>query len=172
MQTTDDDDRLTSLQTPSKEGQLSRLLTPQAAEIWAKVVESLPHNANLHLWKRASPSCTLCGERQSLIHVLNTCSVARDQRCFNARHDAVLREIVATVKEALPPTYHLPVDTGPYNFPHHIVPTDLRPNLVWWNDSQRVIFFAELTISSFLMAAERESFKYESLIVRAKENGL
>jgi len=155
VQTTDDDDRLTSLQTLSKEGQLNRLLTPQAAEIWAKVVESLPdeilkfalnaaldtlpHNANLHLWKKkASPSCTLCGERQSLIHVLNTCSVARDQRYFNTRHDAILREIVATVKEALPPTYHLTADTGPYNFPHHIVPTDLRPDLVWWNDSQQV----------------------------------
>ena len=100
-----------ALQTLSKEGHFSRLLTPQAAEIWAKAVESLPdeilkfalnaaldtlpHNANLHLWKKKeSPSCTLCGERQSLIHVLNTCSVARDQRHFNAKHDAVLKEIV------------------------------------------------------------------------------
>ena len=61
-----------------------------------------------------------------------------------------------------------------YNFPHHIVPTDLRPDLVWWNDSQQGIFFAELAISfetSYSIAAERKSSKYESLIVRAKENG-
>ena len=100
-------------------------------------LDTLPHNANLHLWKKKeSPSCTLCRERQSLIHVLNTCSVARDQRRFNARHDVVLGEIIATVKEALPPTYHLTADTGSYNFLHHIVPTDLRLDLVWWNDSQ------------------------------------
>ena len=89
-------------------------------------------------------------------------------------HDAVLREIIATVKEALPPTYHLTAETGSYNFPYHIVPTDLRPNLVWWNDSQQVIFFAELTISfetSISMAAECKSPKYESIIVRPKENG-
>ena len=61
-----------------------------------------------------------------------------------------------------------------YNFPHHIVPTDPQPNLVWWNDSQQGIFFAELAISfetSYSIAAERKSSKYESLIVRAKENG-
>ena len=40
VQATDDDDRLMALQTLSKEGHFSRLLTPQAAEIWAKAVES------------------------------------------------------------------------------------------------------------------------------------
>ena len=32
----------------------------------------------------------MCGERQTLIHVLNCCKVARDQQRYNTRHDKVL----------------------------------------------------------------------------------
>ena len=68
VQAADDDDQLDNLQRLDKEGQVSRLSTPQAAEIWAKAVESLPdeilklslssgantlpHNVNLHLRER------------------------------------------------------------------------------------------------------------------------
>ena len=35
-------------------------------------LDTLPHNANLHLWgRRGSNNCPLCEERQTLIHVLN-----------------------------------------------------------------------------------------------------
>jgi hypothetical protein len=41
-------------------------------------VDGLPHNANLHLWKkRKDPACPLCHCNQSL---LNNCTVARDLR--------------------------------------------------------------------------------------------
>ena len=42
VQAADDVDRLDNLQRLEKEGQMSRLSTPQAAEIWAKAVERLP----------------------------------------------------------------------------------------------------------------------------------
>ena len=42
VQETDDDDWLDNLQRLEKEGQMSRLSTQQAAEIWDKAVESLP----------------------------------------------------------------------------------------------------------------------------------
>ena len=82
---------------------MSRLLTPHAVEIWIKAVESLPdkilkfplnnavdilpHIANLYLLKKESSTCSLCGENQSLIHVLNACSVVRDKKRYNVRHD-------------------------------------------------------------------------------------
>ena len=38
------------------------------------LTDTLPHNANLHLWRKLpSPSCKLCGQRQTLLHVLNAC---------------------------------------------------------------------------------------------------
>ena len=53
---------------------------------------------HLNVWnKRESAACKLCGDDQSLIHVLNICKVARDERRFNGRHDAVLSEIVSQV---------------------------------------------------------------------------
>ena len=34
------------------------------------VIDTLPHNANLHLLTKDTSSCSLCGERQTLIHML------------------------------------------------------------------------------------------------------
>ena len=137
-------------------------------------MDTLPHNANLHLWKDESSSCSLCGEKQSLIHVLNACSVARDKRRYNVRHDSVLREVVATIQEFLPPTYELTADTGSYSFPQHIVPTDLRPDIVWWNNKGQVLYIAELTIAfetSFTAAAECKCIKYDSVVQTARDAG-
>ena len=191
VQAADDVDRLDNRQRLEKEGQMSRLSTPQAAEIWAKAVESLPdeimkfslnsavdtlpHNANLHLWKKKeSSSCPLCGEKQSLIHVLNACSVARDRRRYNVRHDSVLKEVVTTIQKFLPPTYELTADTGFYRFPQHIVPTDLRSDSVWWNNKDHVLCIAELTIAfetCFTAAAECKRIKYDSVVQRARDAG-
>ena len=97
-----------------RQGHMSRCMDIQCAKVWAVVVESLPeeqinaaldvlpHNANLHLWKKkASPACQLCGNYQSLLHVLNNCDVARDLRRYNIRHDLVLQEIAAAIKPHL-----------------------------------------------------------------------
>ena len=146
----DHEDRLASLNS-LKKGQMFQASVPNTAEAWARVVEqlpedmkfplnsaldSLPHNANLCLWnKKKNPNCTLCGERQSLIHVLNACGVAREKRRYNSRHDAVLQEISLILRKYLPPPVQFTVDLGSYNFPQHIVSTDLRPDIVWWDDN-------------------------------------
>ena len=52
--------------------------------------------------------------------------------------------------------------------------TDLRPDIVWWNDSVKKILLIELTIcfeSSFQQAAERKQLKYEDVMSRAKLGG-
>ena len=138
-------------------------------------VDTLPHNSNLHMWKKKeSDSCPLCGERQSLIHVLNCCRVARDLRRYNIRHDAVLKVIADTVKEHLPPSHKLTVDLDQYQFPIHISPTDLRPDIVLWSDSEKQLILAELTVSfetSFEAAAERKEMNYQDLVSRAEQAG-
>ena len=131
-----------------RQGHMSRCMDIQCAKVWAVVVESLPeeqmkfslnaaldvlpHNANLHLWKKkASPACQLCGNYLSLLHVPNNCDVARDLRRYNIRHDLVLQKIAAAIKPHLRPTTTLSVDLDDeYDFPTHIIPTDLRPDIV------------------------------------------
>ena len=187
----DDDHHVNCLQQLRKQGHMSRCLSPEGAKIWAKALEgmkdehlkfalnsavdTLPYNANLYLWKkRKDSSCPLCGERQTLIHVLNTCGAARDARRFNTRHDAVLEEIVFLLSAYTEPPAKLSADLDNYSFPHQIVPTDLCPDIVWWDDQLRRIVIVELTISfetSFKQAAERKALKYEDVITRARSVG-
>ncbi len=86
----------------------------------------IPHNANLAVWRKKdglSSSCKLCGERQTL---MNHCRVALELRRYNERHDKVLREIAAFVKENLPESYEVIADLpgSLYTFPAAITPTD------------------------------------------------
>ena len=77
------------------------------------------------------------------------------------------RRFVAVVVPCLPPTSAWTADIcDNYCFPTHITPTDLRPDLVWWDDSQKTLCLAELTVcydTNFAEAARRKSSKYEDL---------
>ena len=55
--------------------------------------DTLTHNANFSLWKGHPSECKLCGERQTLLHVLCNCPVALQLRRYNVRHDKVLKDI-------------------------------------------------------------------------------
>ena len=97
------------------------------------VTDTLPHNANLCKWKKlSSPLCQLCGEYQSLAHVLNSCQKALALRRYTSRHDDVLAVIFDFCKRHLPPglqiTAYLP---GQYNFPQDIFTTDQCPDIVF-----------------------------------------
>ena len=138
-------------------------------------LDVLPHNHNLHLWKKNSPACTLCGGNQSLLHMLNNCRSARDLRRYNHRHSLVLQEFASAIKLYLPSTITLSVDISDgYQFPYHIVPTDLRPDIVWWDSSSRSVCLAELTVcfeTNFTDAAERKTAKYTDLVPQARSYG-
>ena len=185
------DERHQQLLGLEREGQMFRCVSPNAADTWGKVlmelsdehrkfainsaVDTLPHNANLHLWqKRRDDTCPLCGQRQTLIHVLNACPVALQTRRYNHRHDTVLEKIVTTISSHLQPTERLTSDLSDYLFPHHIVSTTLRPDIVWWDDVKKKLGLAELTIcfeTSFDGAAERKRTKYEELQHHAEKEG-
>ena len=190
---TDNEIRVTTLLSQQRQGHMFRSFTPDFIDIWAKVVQALPpdeqrfslnaavdtlpHNYNLYLWKKKpSSNCPLCGEQQTLVHVLNCCPVARDLRRYNHRHDEVLKAVVDTVRMHLPtPDTSFTADLGDnYSFPTHIVPTDLRPDIVWWNDVEKTIVLVELTIpfdTSMDSASERKEAKYDHLLTAAKDRG-
>ena len=60
-----------------------------------------------------------------------------------------------------------------YCFPIHIIPTDLRPDLVWWDNTKKTLCLTELTVwydTNFEEAALRKSSKYEDLAGQARVN--
>ena len=109
----DDSRRLEDFRQLTVQGDISRCFDDQASSIWAQALwelpekvmkftlnaaqDTLPHNANLHVWKKlSSPNCSLCFDRQILLHTLNHWS-----RRYNQRHDAVL-ELLLSSSAAIP----------------------------------------------------------------------
>ena len=79
-------------------------------EIWSRVVlrlsdkvlkfainavqNTLQHNVNLKRWNKSeSDLCPLCGNRQTLLHVLNNCPVALKSDRYTWRYNSVLKAI-------------------------------------------------------------------------------
>ena len=124
------------------QGQMLRASNLTADGIWAVAVsklgseamkfalnaasDTLPHNSNLARWYRGSctDQCTLCGKKQTLLHVLNNCEVALNLRRYNMRHDRILQLIVTATQAYSPASYQLVADlrtrgSVPLPLPHH-----------------------------------------------------
>ena len=132
------------------------------------MTDSLPHNANLYKWKKlSSPKCQLCGEYQSLAHVLNSCQKALELRRYHTRHDDILGLIFKFTESHLPPEFNVTADlTGTYSFPQDIAATDQRPDMVLW--SSKAVHLVELTVpfeTNMSAAAARKALRYEDLRV-------
>ena len=132
------------------------------------LTDTLPHNSNLHLWKKIpSTSCNLCGQQQTLIHVLNACPYALEKRRYNDRHNAILVDLI-------PASQHITADlpSHSHTFPQQIVCTDSRPDIVVWDQSSITII--ELTVSfefCFDSAVARKSNRYSELLDACREAG-
>ena len=112
--------------------------------------DTLPHNSNLSLWERGVPrGCPLCGQQQTLHHILNHCPVALDIRRFmiSHRHNAVLTAIAELVAAHLAPPQQMIVDLPgyTYHYPPNISCTDTRPYIVVWDDIAKQVSLIELT---------------------------
>ena len=97
-------------------------------------------------------------------------------RRYAERHDNVLQILSSFVKQHLKPSYALTADLSdePYAFPQHITPTNLRPDLVWWSEQQKVLWILELTISFKIMmenAHQTKTAKYMDLVEEVRLGG-
>ena len=114
------------------------------------VSDTLPHRSNLKKWKKLSDDqCPLCKGKQTLSHVLNSCSKALELRRYTDRHDAVLSHVVDLLVDFLPANFKITSDLpdSSYNFPDHICASDdLRPDIVIWSDVSRQVWLVELTV--------------------------
>jgi potassium voltage-gated channel Eag-related subfamily H protein 8 len=139
------------------------------------LTDTLPHNSNLHLWKKiTSPACNLCGQRQTLLHVLNACPYALEKRRYNDRHDAILESIHAYLAKQLPSSQNVMADlpNQQYSFPQQIACTDTRPDIVVWDETSITIM--ELTVPfelSIDTAVTRKRSRYSELLNTCKARG-
>ena len=190
----EDEVRRDSLQRLPSQGEMARSWGETSPDLWVKVIQdlppepmkfalnaslnTLPTNANLHLWGRnVSDICSLCNKsRQTLLHVLNDCPMAMKLRRYSKRHDEVLEVIGEFVCTRLLPIYSITIDlpSKTYSFPHHITPTSLRPDIVWWSDHLKELWLFELTISFETVVAgarTRKCRNYRDLLEAAKVAG-
>ena len=131
------------------QGQTVRQFCDRAANLWAEAVQTLPdcsmrfalnsvtntlpHNANLHLWeKKPSPTCprALCPERQTFQHVLNHCETALEKGTYSERHDDILTSLYSFVSSHLLLGHRVTVDLPgeelvrlPPRCGHHMLPS-------------------------------------------------
>lgn len=113
------------------------------------IVDTLPTRVNLHRWKRSQVNhCPLCGQPQSLGHVLNACPVLLDSGIYKWRHDRLLTRIVDFMKRHLPSDYKMIADlpNRTYIFPSEVAVTNLRPDIIVWKDDSREAWLLELSV--------------------------
>ena len=134
------------------------------------VQDTLPHNVNLARWRKnecLSPFCKLCGEKQTLIHVLNSCPKALSLCCYNEGHDAVLDGLANVFARSLPEENKHNADLPnpkPYLVPSHIAQTDERPDLEIQTNSAREVWVIERFETSYEEAHRRKTTHYADLI--------
>ena len=112
------------------------------------MVDCLPHNQNLLKWgKVQSGSCPLCGQLQSLQHILNSCPTALEQRRYNQWHDHILQLLVDFLQVHLPTEVRMTADLPNEDYySHPFCLLDYKPDIIVWNPSLSEVFLFELTV--------------------------
>ena len=107
---------------------------------------------------------------------LNACPTAMALCRYSDRHDVVLKVLSSFVTTHLTSSHSICVGSvdSEYSFPHHISPTNLQPDVVWWSEEAKEIRLLELTVSYETVmeqAHKQKLMKYEDVVERARANG-
>ena len=143
--------------------------------------DTLPTKNNLSRWgKRCNSKCSLCGNNETLHHVLNNCKTMLDQGRYTWRHNIVLRKIMDALKDIKDHSWKIYCDlsdatkTAGTTIPPEILPTQQRPDLVLINESSNSIVIIELSIpfeANIRKAHEYKENRYASLVNDLQERG-
>ena len=131
-------------------------------------LNTLPTADNLRRWgKRVNDRCPLCGNTQTLLHVLSNCSVSLDQGRLTWRHNSVLLTLIESIQPLLHENFSLYSDLPGFTAAHggvippHILVTSLRPDLFIINETSKQIIFFELTCPWDGNVARSHTYKEE-----------
>ena len=147
------------------------------------IVDALPTNSNLALWKKVlSSQCGSCqSNKQTLLHVLNHCQ--SKLAAYTWRHNNVLLSLKNFISSKLPNLeLHCDLhvrnnqfqDTPVQTVPYDIIATNLRPDICIIDRDSKNFIIVELTVpyeSNITAAQERKSTKYMSLVAGLREIG-
>ena len=180
----DNSSRLHYLQSLEVQGQCFRLHL-DSFDIWSSaltclpdallkfslnaMLDCLPHNQNLSKWGKVSSSkCPLCGEVQSLCHILNSCTIALRQRRYDQRHNLVLQQIVDFLHQHTTPDTRVTADLPNEDYTSHpFMLSNLKPDIIMWNAETKSVSFLELTVcfdTNAPAASQRKTIKYAELV--------
>ena len=135
---------------------------------------------NLKRWGKIQlANCALCGNYCTLEHILNFCSVAKNQGRFTWRHNSVLNYLCSELKDKLPENLQMYSDLDQYSLNGGTIPPDIlctlqRPDLTLIDRSKKKITILELTCSferNINSANIRKLGKYQDLKKDIEKNG-
>ena len=113
-------------------------------------IDCVPTFRNLQRWgKKVSAKCKLCGNKQTLQHILNGCKTMLDQGRFTWRHDNILHLLYKVMSDAFGDSYTVFADlegVGHSTIPQNVIPTSQRPDIVVLSESQKEIIIVELSV--------------------------
>ncbi len=143
-------------------------------------IDVLPSGDNLKIWgKSDNINCELCGNKNTLLHILNACKTALNQGRYTFRHNAVISYLVKYLKENVSNETKVYADiqgctTTGGSIPAHIVATAEKPDIVCVNDTTKSITILELTVpfeTNITKAREYKTNKYSSLVTDIESAG-
>ncbi len=135
------------------------------------VLKSLPTKDNLHKWgKIISEACDLCGDRDTIAHLLSGCTLMLDQGRYTWCHNSTLNKITEFVNQFNDGELKINVDLGekPWTIPPDLILTNDRPDLVVIDNIKRCISILELTVpfeNNVNRNHEYKCHKYEHLCI-------
>ncbi len=143
-------------------------------------INTLPTLDNLKRWgKRVNDRCPFCGNIETLLHVLNNCSILLDQGSYTWRHDSVLTTLIDIVRPNLHSGKLLFSDMPGFQAPHggtippHILVTNLRPDVFIVDETKREVVLFELTCPWDTNVTRMHAFKedkYAPLVADLSRN--
>ncbi|KAK2831157.1 hypothetical protein Q7C36_016243 [Tachysurus vachellii] len=147
---------------------------------------------NLSQWYAEDPTCPLCPSLATLKHILVGCKTSLAQGRYTWRHNQVLKCLAAVFESQRtsanvhpPPIIQVAANTicsggmgleaaGRLCFPAEIAAINLRPDLVLWSASLKLVYIIELTVpweSAVEEAYELKKLRYAELATDAQQQG-
>ncbi len=139
-------------------------------------IDTLATNANLKRWgKRTNAKCDLCGQRETLHHVLNNCQYMLDRYAW--RHNSILHYIYGhfTVQCSQQVSIYMDIPglhDGISTIPADILVTNLKPDLIIVNRPEKTITLFELSVpfeTNISNTHARKVDRYKNLIADIEE---
>jgi hypothetical protein len=157
-------------------------LPPSLIQFGAKyILNVLPAKSILcrKLKVKVSEKCTLCGQVETIMHVLSACPQARLLGKYTWRHNSVLKRVVTFIREHLPKDWDLLVDLeDDPNFyvtlPNELTSKNLRPDIVVLYKRKKCVYMLELTVpddENIEEAHKKKNKKYDVLLQDMTANG-